>query len=423
MPNTNNTLANLQEHQYKDLYHEDDVPLNNIGKKIAKLLIVYGIVITLISIVISCVVIVPNELDLTFELRGGRTENIIQFQEDLYVKQTYVTVAQPIKKGQPLVTISSPRIVGLIADINEKASALHFYVSQQEKANHQETLMIQTKIKGTNNNLSRLRAELAVLKTSAEHEIGNLTNQVKNIEGQHNRITKLYKNGAIAALEYDVSLKSLQEAKYKLIAEEENYNIEQATLRSRIEVLQNELANTKQELESFISNSTVKQANLEEQLELSKNRLALLYGATRINGNAITLLSEADGHVTLLTESEIKVPSGQILVRVQTDTQSYYAYALAEPKDIGLIGNNILAVLKFEGLPHYYYGTMKAEVVSTSESPDASGKYPVRMNIHDQGQLANKVRKGMRGTASVVIEERPIIGYLLRAFLEKTTFE
>ena len=216
---------------------------------------------------------------------------------------------------------------------------------------------------------------------------------------------------------------AFREAEQLLITTREQYERDIASLQGKIQQARSDIIMTQQEIKQKKASITLEKAEIQQQLDLSKRKLELNFGSNQIEGDGLKLLSPKDGTITMLTNSESEVLPEQLVLRLQTDSVSYFAYAEASPSDVGLLDQGLPVVLKYATFPHYYYGSMKAKISSVSASPEASGNYPVRINITNYDKLGNKVKKGMTGTASVVVEEKPIFDYVFRIFLKKVSIE
>jgi len=80
-------------------------------------LVLYSIAIGVLALgVVSAVLRVPRHVELQCILRSNATERVHRFAEDVFVEQYYVRTGELVRRGQPLVRISSPQIAALVME-------------------------------------------------------------------------------------------------------------------------------------------------------------------------------------------------------------------------------------------------------------------------------------------------------------------
>jgi multidrug efflux pump subunit AcrA (membrane-fusion protein) len=413
----------LKKHQIDDIYRSDDVPFIDVSKGISKRLVQYGISLFLVLFILSFIIKIPREIHLEFELKGGLNETIYQYPEIIYIEVFYVQANDSIHTGDSLVNITSPKIVKYIEAYEEWQGKLELYKNGKNLANKQAISLLNTRVSGFQSEITKVEIEKKLAISAGRKETENLILQLENTRKQHQRNIELHEGNVISDLELEGSLKSLQVAEQNLISTKEKYALRVAEIESRLQKLTNSYNETEVELIKIIAEFAYDLKDVTNNLKLARKKIELNYGPFIINGSSITLLSPVNGVVSLKTETEYETNSGEILLRIRTDSTGYFAYASAGPKDIGHISLNTKAILKYKSFPHYYYGTMKATVQSISPSPAEHGNFPVRLNITDTGKLEKKVTKGMTGTASFVVEEKSVFDFILRGFLRTITIE
>jgi hypothetical protein len=416
-------LDEMESHQYEDIYQSDDVPFQDLSRGIAKKLVYYGIGLFVVVLILSFIIKIPREINLAFELKGGLNETIFQYPELVYIEDFYVQANDSILKADSLVKITSAKIVSYIEEYETWSARMELYETGKKEADFQSIELLKSQIDGLKNEIQKVENEKRLAVSAGKKETKNLQLQVENSENQHKRNSTLHDQGVISDSDFEISLQKVQVAEQELISTNESYALQVAEIESKLQQLTSSYDQLHVEVEKQQAMFDYELATARKNFDLASKKIALNYGPFSIDGNSIILLSPVNGQVSLRTESEHKVPSGEILLRIKTDSLSYYAYAEAGAKDIGHIKTGTKAVLKYKSFPHYYYGTMRAEVLSVSYSPAENGNFPVKLLITQPGKLKTMVTKGMTGTASFVVEEKSIFEYILRAFLKVVTVE
>ncbi len=417
----NTPIDKLEQHQIADIYEADDIPFKDISTHIGKRLVNYGLLLFAVLIVLSFIIKVPREINLSFELKGGLSEHIYQYPETVYIRDFYVNTFDQIEPGSRLVRITSPRIVSYLEAYKTAKNQLDLFNNSKRKANEKAIALLNKQATGLLSELDYVKEEKTRVISAGEKETKNLELQLKNRQNQHNRNQQLHDNEVISDQELEESLILLQSSEQELISTKEDFALQEAEVNSSLQKLRNEYDQTTAEIEQKKAEFDYEYHELEEALSLSEKMIELNYGPFEVNGNAITLISNIKGQVNLKTETENEINAGEIILRIQTDSNAFYAYTAAGSKDIGHIKKGTKAILKFSSFPHYYYGTMKANVSSISSSPTENGNYPINLHISDAGRLNQKVTKGMTGTASFVVEDMPVINYVAKSFLKAVT--
>ncbi len=413
----------LKQHQIADIYKADDIPFKDISTHIAKRLVNFGLLLFGILLILSFVIKIPREINLSFELKGGLSEHIYQYPETVYLRNFYVNTFDKVDTGSPLVSITSPRIVSYLEAYKTAKNQLDLFNNSKRQANEKAISLLNRQASGILSELDYVKEEKSKVISASEKETKNLELQLQNRQNQHNRNKQLHDNQVISDQELEESLILLHSAEQELISTKEDFALQEAEVNSRLQELRNEYDQTTAEIEQKEAEFEFEHQELKEALRLSKNMMELNYGPFKVTGNAITLISNIKGQVNLKTETENEIEAGEIILRIQTDSNAFYAYTAAASKDIGHIQKGTKAILKFSSFPHYYYGTMKASVSSISSSPTENGNYPINLFINDTGRLDQKVTKGMTGTASFIVEEMPVINYIAKSFLKAVTVD
>ncbi|QQS51168.1 MAG: hypothetical protein IPM71_00130 [Bacteroidota bacterium] len=412
-----------EKSQKRNNYLRDDVPFQDISKGIARQLIYFGTALFVILILLSLFIKIPRELNLPFELRGGLNEIIFQYPEVVYLQKYYVKSDDTVNTGDRLLQITSPGIINYLEEYNSKKAALALFESNRTLAHQKEMAILDTRLENAQKELKIVGQEKTLLEQASLKESENLQRQLETINLQHQRNIELKNEQVISDLQLEESLKQLQDARQQLITVQQRYALQIAEIENRIEQLQSSKRQLQASKEKLIADLSFELAGVNNELDLVKRKIELSYGPHEISDNSIILLSPASGVLTLRNQSEYEIAAGEILLRIKISSLQYVVFSEAGPAEVGHIQSGTPAVLKFESFPHYYYGTMHASVSSISSSPADNGFYPVSLQITDTGRLASKVTKGMTGTATFIVEEKPLAVYLLRGFLKIVTLD
>lgn len=407
----------------KNHFVRDDVPFKDISKGVVRLLIYFGTALFVVLILLSLLIKIPRELNLPFELRGGLNEIIYQYPEVVYMQIFYVKSGDSVNTGDKLVQITSPGVVAYLEEYNSKKAALDLFETNRTIAHQKEMAILDTRLENAQKELKIVGQEKTLLEQASLKESENLQRQLETINIQHQRNIELKNEQVISDLQLEESLKQLQDARQQLITVQQRYALQIAGIENRIEQLQSSKRQLQASKEKLIADLSFELAGVNNELDLVKRKIELSYGPYEISDNSIILLSPASGVLTLRNQSEYEIAAGEILLRIKTSELQFVVISEAGPTEVGHIRSGTTAVLKFASFPHYYYGTMHASVSSISSSPADNGKFPVSLQITDTGRLASKVTKGMTGTATFIVEEKPLAVYLLRGFLKMATFE
>lgn len=410
----------LEPYQIRNIYQEEDVPFKDISGSIVRKLVYIGGALFLLALIAAFTVRIPREVHLNFTLLGGLEEQVFQYPEKVYIRKTYVSTGDEVSEGDPLVAISSPAILSLIEEIITWESRLSFFREQKNSVREKEQAFLRAKAQGLEKEADYLQKELMIIHRTTKKEILQLKQQLQIEKKLYDRNRKLYEEKVISSLDLERSLQSLQRAEQELLLSESLYERSIATLTSRKQEISNRQNLAEKELENYSSFSKLEEDELIQHLQLARKKLELYYGSSEVENSSIILKSPLKGKVNLISERESEVPPGHILLRLQRDSIRFSAYAEAGPEDIGQLKEGKKVVLKLKSFPHYYYGTLKAELSHLSPSPAANGNYPMNFRISEASPLFLQLTKGMTGTASVIIEEKSFIAYLLRDLSTKS---
>ncbi|TQV82663.1 HlyD family efflux transporter periplasmic adaptor subunit [Exilibacterium tricleocarpae] len=409
--------------QKLSIYDEDDVPFQDLSQSTVKRCLYLGMGIVAIVITSAFVITVPREIQLPFEYRGGLREVIYQYPEKIYLLKAHIDTGETVSVGTPLATITSEKIVQLIQTIDESRRDLELYQTFQRPVNEKGIELLRIKRAGVENRLQLATKAAQRHQSITTKELQNLRQQAESRRRQYQRNQSLHTKSALSDQALEQSQISLLEAEQLHLLTDRDQHEETMANAKLQESLKNELALLEAQLQNAIIEDKLQAAQTQQRYDLARQRLQRHYGPSKIAANSITLKSSVDGTVSMRIENESEIAPQEYLLRLQAGAGKPYAYAESPSSAIGLVKKGHRVVLRYDAFPHYYYGTMTAEIDTISSSPSAQGQYPIRLSIRELNRLEGKVINGMRGMASITVEEKPIMDYLLRAFLKHTSMD
>jgi adhesin transport system membrane fusion protein len=199
----------------------------------------------------------------------------------------------------------------------------------------------------------------------------------------------------------------------------DQYNKEIYALANKVKQLDVERSlaqesSTKTELET-----NNKRALLKAAAQSALDRLHSLYGEFEIREGTIILKAVSDQVVSYVNDVEKQVAPGAILLKLMTSTSGLYASSAVKPQHIGSVRTGLAAVLKVSAFPYYHWGVVRGEVSSLSITPDDAGNYPFEIHITDAGTISHYLQIGMDGELNVLVDERPLFGYVFEKIIGK----
>ena len=89
----------LEPHQLEDIFHEDDVPLLPIGKKVTETIVRIAIGLVVLMVIAAATVHIPRQINLEFEIRGGGNEYIFQYPEPINIRKKWIASGDSLERG------------------------------------------------------------------------------------------------------------------------------------------------------------------------------------------------------------------------------------------------------------------------------------------------------------------------------------
>ena len=404
----------LEPQQYYPLYQEEDVPLIDVRKSTLRKLVWGTILLLAAFIALGFTVHFPNEITVPYVLKSEQPERIYQFSHTVFLLDKMVAEQEIVQVGQPLVKITSPEIVEMLASINQKESELVYHLEQAALAVSSEKDILRTQMKSLKVDRERQKEEQRILKAALEADIQTLSKKQKYAQKQYKTYQQLYKSGTVAEVELEEKEQLLITANNELKITRNEYQKQLSNLYFNIKhsrEQQRKLDKEGKKLGIDFENETVA---LNEQIRLAKAKLLQNYGDYEVADNSIILKATQEGKVNFLFAGDKEVLAGTTLLKLNNATGGFYALAMITPQHIGQIQTTNNTILKVATFPHFEWGVLKGSIAPLPLSPNEQGLFPIKININDFGKLEQLLQIGMKGEAAVLIEERSFFGYLTK---------
>lgn len=417
-----NENQELAPHQYENILQENDVPLLDVSPAAIRSYIPMAIGFFIIVAVMGFTVRIPQEINLSFVLKGGSNEKIFRYPEPVYVQDIWVHPGEKIQPNDTLMSISSSRIIDLLGQYAVYENRLDLLENtgrellekQATKLENQKNLLLE--------DTQSMKKDLEKLQKLASTESTTLQEQMSLSNQEYERNTKLHDSNIISDSDFERLKQVWLEAQRLLQEQESDFAQNEVSIKNQVRQTQQQIAQLETEIERLQTSHALEVAEAAKAKEHILEQLKIGHGTHfTIKDGKLFLLSSTSGQVSMIAEKESKLAAGEILMRLHLETTNHYVYALADTRTVGRINNGHKVILKYDGLPYFYYGTMTGVVESISSSPNDEGQFPVYIEIQDAGKLEDKVEKGVTGTASVTAEELTLAETVWKTFLGKVT--
>ncbi len=406
----------LEPYQYQDIYNTEDEPFLASKQGLLKHLLYFSVLMLALIIFLSFFIVIPREISLAIEIKGGGKEIIGQYPDDVYIIKKFIKSNERVLPGDKIMMIYSEKIVSFIGEIASLKSEIDFHRTQRQDRHQADVNLLNKQRESITKRLELLSEKISQHKRSLDK-----TNKI--FKQQIDIQEKSYKRSVALNKKHLLSKEQLEKAHQQLISKRQesftatdyletkitDFQQEARQLNSRIVSIEKEI----DQIEIVNSNNLV---NLERRLDLIYNNIEINYGKNQIMGRELILLAPREGKISLVNDSELKIPSGEILWRLQVSDDEFYAYAETASKHIGVLSTDQVSILKLDSFPHYHYGTIKAKIDQLSNSPNSLGNYPITFNIIESNGFRGTLTKGMRGKASIKVEEKSIARHLTSSF-------
>ncbi len=350
---------------------------------------------------------------MDFVLKGGVREQVVQFSHPVIIYKKYIEPNQNISFNDRLVGLKSSLISSQIDEYQEAVNKLEYFERYTAPVNG-----------------LKIQNQKALLKT-LEYRLNFLDELIDNRSGNSREIQKITSMTLAEERKSYARERKLMELKVTSESSLERVhtrllNAQQDSLRlalSNTQVLENlnrqlvelqsEILKINQEVSSLRLNDSLIKEKLTFDIEQQKQMIRRNFGHVEIAEDHLVLLSKWEGVVSLINESESVIPVGESVLKISNGEEPYYAYAEVGSMQLTELEPNSEVRLKFDGYPHYLYGSQKALISSMSLTTNENGNYQVRIDFDKSEDFGQKLTKGMTGVASVKTIKSSILAYLM----------
>ncbi len=419
----NKNFEDLEPQQYLDIYKDQDAPPDDISQNTSLSLIYYGIGMVCLLIILSLIIKIPKEVSMPFVLKGGEKEWVLQFPQKTYILEKFVQTGQQVNPGDSILKITGPSIVNHIQQYNKTMIKLDHFEEEVSRVEKRKIELLELKIERIKEYIQQTSRRITKTVTTRDNAIKSMSRQIELLEKSYARDTILYLQGVIALADLERSEIAVQQLVSEKIYTEETYTLrllEQENMLQSFNTQKDDMEVESEEIELRLD--LAHKEILSESGQVLTN-MKLEFGEFSIQDEALLLMADKKGVVKMISDSESEVKPGEILARFGTAENPYYAYLEASPAQVGQLKKGQKTVLKFASFPHYYFGTVKAEILSVSTSPNEDGFFPIRTILYEDEEFEGEMMNGLTGKSSIILEDKSIFDHMFMIFKEKTTFE
>ena len=196
-----NETDDLEPVQYQKLYWEEDVPLRDVRKSTLRKFVYLGCILCLIFILIGLFIKFPDQVELPFVIKSDKSEEIYRYSSAVYLVDKYVKPQDTVKKGQPLIKITSAEIVELVNNYHGAEQNLQNFYQQRLLSVSKQKEMMTNKMGQTRNNIRETQNEQAVLDSTWKSNIARAQLENDDAIKKYEGYKKLFDEGVIAKFE------------------------------------------------------------------------------------------------------------------------------------------------------------------------------------------------------------------------------
>ena len=396
----------LELQQYARHYIEDDVPLKDVRQSVLRKSVYIGLGMFLMIVVAGMTIKFPDEVSLSFVLRGGTPERIYRFPYPVYIEELYAKTGNPVQKGTPLVRITSPEIVSLISDYRKAEAALTNYRANKPRALADTRAIVRLQAAQNAHMLQEINGRLTALQATWKSNEGRLRYELEEATRRLALNQALYNSKHISQLE----LKEYEAARLRaadaLTTATEAHTRDAAALREDAARYGLRNVSLSREEDRNSSEARTDSTALINTLAQAEAAIRHSFGDFAIKDGSLVLKSETDGTLSFLFEGEREVPESSILLKLTRQGGGLYATAVSPPSLIGKLKKGQTTYLKVATFPAYEWGAAKGHVEQLSLTPDEKGGFIVHICLDEQRRLANCLQPGMDGVMAIQLHER-----------------
>jgi multidrug efflux pump subunit AcrA (membrane-fusion protein) len=406
------TLNDLQPHQYLDIYRENDIPLSDVRRSGLRIVLYLAVGVVLLFIVCGGIITIPRHLVFPFVLKGEMRETIYRFPDNVYIDAIHAAPGEQVRRDDPLATITSPRIAGLIAGYTDALRKREHFLRAEiplHEARKREAGLREEKARME---IAAAGRDLQHTRQRAESEVRALVAEAEHAASVHRSARELHEAGSVAELDAKGAAARDVAAREKLSEASSRRDKDIDAIRSRAEGLAIERSIAAESIARIDAEIAERRATLDDEVASAYDAIALNYGPFRIDNGGLTLTAPEDGAVAFVFDGERELPSGGMLLKLLPRASDLYALAVVPPELIGYVDEGQRAALKVATFPHYRWGVAQGSVASVTLAPNEKGEYALRASIADPGALRSRLHAGMTGEVMVTVEEQTLLALL-----------
>jgi len=224
----------LKPHQYQDLYFEYDEPFVAYKAKKTKYLFYYGILLSLVLLILGFTIKIPREINLAFELKGGIQEAIGQYPDKVFILEKYVNIGDSIQAGMPIIAISSEKIIRYLEELVAIASDQVRFESSEYLLYKEQMTSLQLQLNNAYNEQSRLLDRTKGLEKRFNTEQDVLNDQLAIATYDLERNTKLLEKDVIAPRDLELKEDTFKQAQYQLLLAQQRFQAESISIEEQL---------------------------------------------------------------------------------------------------------------------------------------------------------------------------------------------
>lgn len=411
----NSELEDLEPQQYKRMYQEDDVPLNDVRRSTLRKMVYVGAALFVLIVVAGFTIRFPDEVALPFVLRGESPERIYRFPYPVYIEESFARAGSRVEAGAPLIRITSPEIVSLIGTERAAAAALANYRATKPASLADTRAIVAMQAEQNAHMLSEIRERQATLERTWKSNSERLRFELVEAERRMTQHRALFETKHISALELKSYEAEQMRAADALTTASENYRRDAAALReeSARHAIQNRSLD--RESDRYGLEAANDSTALLDALAQAREAIRTSFGDYSIEAGSLLLRASSAGAVSFVFEGEREVPGSAILLKLRFRESGLYATAVSPGALIGKLRHGQIVYLRIASFPAYEWGAAKGHIERLSLTPDEKGGFSVRVAIDEERRLAHRLQGGMDGRMAIQLHERSFFQYFFRS--------
>ncbi|MCS7000781.1 MAG: HlyD family efflux transporter periplasmic adaptor subunit [Bacteroidota bacterium] len=381
----------------------------------------YGVVVGTVVLTVSSIVLqVPRQIELPCVIKSDSREQVYRYAEDVFVEQFYVRVGETVRRGMPLVRISSPQIAALVMEYTLAQLQEELFEKTELPVHAKTQVGLRLQREKVLQQLERTHQARRFALATQQAEIRKLELAARNAREQLEQLRKLRAGGYASDAEVQQAEFQKAAAEEALHRAREQYRRDIAQLESQARELALERSIAGQSEEKVTLELQNRRAQLQAARHAAYQRLRTLYGDFALDSGAIIIKAPDDGLVvTYRSDAERQVPAGAVLLKLSQPSRVFYATAEVQPKDIGSLQVGQPVVIELSTFPPLRWGVLRGKVRSLSLAPGEQHHYTLEAEIDSSSLHSFKatLRPGMEGRLIVIVEERPLAAYVFDTLL------